>query len=647
MNDKGTKGTARFLSLLLAAALLLVLCACGKKGEPSSPTAAPAKVTSAPADAPPTAARADVSPTSAPAEAPPTAAPASGFDYGSLGRHSFSIEELDVREDIKSAILASKRLSGGSLLIASDGSLIYWGEKRNNAYAYYGEPVAGLYADASNGNILAVMEDGSVYNAVTLISADAGIFDVAWKTHSTNIDAYMLGKDGIVYYYEPYDCEFKSMQNDTKPMSAIARAGSYALFFKSEGGLASPGLLSSGSSGKWRDNVIDAEYWNEAKNAVVGACCYDPHQTVAAITADGTVYAKGSFADDILAMGDLSYITMDNETGLIVGLTTEGKLKFAGPTAGRAEENFRSEGDIRVCGLRLLDDTLWFIDAEGSIRRCDYLTQQCYWDIFTADGSTIQNAYRIDPAGDLYCADREAGSVLSDRRFFHYQRSRSINAGFAEHARILYYLSILDGKMYTSTGFGASRADLDKASQIALADLDADGTEELLILDDGGFMTFAAMYNGKLASFFNTWKGSMLSYPEAAIVVFHDVYSDGTYADSVWHFRKGHAEQLGFCLVLPDGWESTESHMETAYTCNTTLTDLPMKDEEGEKLRNGNTRKREDCPVSRAEFEAWLESLLGSREPVALDQLPFFSMSKEDLGPGLFAGRDPDAAIGQ
>ena len=141
MNDKGTKSAARFLSLLLAAALLLVLCACGKKGEPASPTAAPAKGTAAPAGTP-TFAPADT-PTSVPAGTP-TSAPASGFDYGNLGHPAFSIEELDVREDIRSAILASKRLSGGSLLLASDGSLIYWGGKRHCAYAYYGEPVAGL-----------------------------------------------------------------------------------------------------------------------------------------------------------------------------------------------------------------------------------------------------------------------------------------------------------------------------------------------------------------------------------------------------------------------------------------------------------------------------------------------------------------------
>ena len=113
---------------------------------------------------------------------------------------------LQVREDILSAMEAAGRLSGRNFAVSANGEIYFGsGEKyANYAYAYYGMPISSVYSDDSGSYILAVMEDGSVYNGTTLLVGEDSIRDVAWKTHSTNIDAYMLTSDGNVYYYNPY-----------------------------------------------------------------------------------------------------------------------------------------------------------------------------------------------------------------------------------------------------------------------------------------------------------------------------------------------------------------------------------------------------------------------------------------------------------
>lgn len=144
----------------------------------------------------------------------------------------------------------AKRLSGGDFVVASDGGYYYQESCKNYAYAYYNEPVTGVYADASSDPfILAVLEDGSVYNATTQIAEEIFIHDICWKTHDTNIDAYLLGEDGQLYYYNPdnenNENEFE-LEKDYKDITAICRAGSYALFFCADGHVAVPNIFMSG-----------------------------------------------------------------------------------------------------------------------------------------------------------------------------------------------------------------------------------------------------------------------------------------------------------------------------------------------------------------------------------------------------------------
>lgn len=66
--------------------------------------------------------------------------------------------------------------------------------------------------------------------------------------------------------------------------------------------------------------------------------------TVAGLKADGTVVACGTYAEEIMGWGKLSYLTMSD--GMIVGLKDDGTLKMTGDYAEKMKETVESWTNI-------------------------------------------------------------------------------------------------------------------------------------------------------------------------------------------------------------------------------------------------------------------------------------------------------------
>ena len=530
--------------------------------------------------------------------------------------------DMDIKPEILAAMQASRGLSGGEFNRAPDGGFFYSNKNRNYAYAYYGEPIAGLYADAASENVLALMEDGRVYNGTTLISGNAEIWDVRWKTHTTNIDAYMLGRDGGAYYYDPYKENRFVANGQSEPCSAICRSGSYVLYFLKDGGIVTPSMLMSGGSDKLSQEHID--YWKDVKNIVVGACIASDSgdfNTIAGISADGTVYASGEFAEDILALGELCYIDAGSNTYTFACIGSDHTLKFAGTGIQKVEVE-----NSGIMGLRLLDDTLWIVDEAGNIYEADIESTNFVPEYALKGTKGLARYRRMDADGNVYKVDVGTGS--SDDGYDLFERTQELNAGFGDHTRMLYYLEVLDGKMLLSTDFAPGDEPIEKKSQLALMDLDADGTEELIISGewDSGV---AGIYNSKLTHLCSDlpFEGN----PETGVFGAYSPFSRGG-TEVFYQMRNGRPVDLVSKYVSSDS-------PETMYWIQGSANQLPMTDAAGKALRQDS-----GSAISETEFEALLQSVLAGGE-MREYSFNWFDQSREQLSENLFDGNNPDEVL--
>lgn len=497
------------------------------------------------------------------------------------------LAKMKVREDILSAMETAKKLSGGDFVMASDGGYYYQESCKNYAYAYFDEPVVGVYADASSDPfILAVFEDGRVYNATTPIAEEISIRDVCWKTHDTNIDAYLLGEDGQLYYYNPYNEKSENefiLEEGYENITAICRAGSYALFFCADGHVAVPNIFMSGGSAEWKD--IEVKNWKEI---VVAACAYEEREevyTIAGISADGAVHATGTYAEDILAMGDLAYITMFDDASLIAGLTPDGTVKFAGSDA----DDYAGIVLRDIAGVKAFDDRVWAMGNDGSI----YVIEHD-GDMVTLSEEGSTGSYPC-----FYMATNGDVLINTDNRW---TKSNELNAGVADHTNLLYYLEMSKQKINHGRGFQSSYSDLDDCKFIAY-DVNGDGQREI-ITAPGVSIYISCIYNGTLST--SLYTGDVVGYyPEAQVIV------TVRYGAQVEDYDYGHFIHGAYTLFATrcdyhlEGKEPYET-----YEYFIKKDELPSTDEEGDELRRENKQA-----MSKGEFHALLENMVG-KEPM-------------------------------
>lgn len=275
-------------------------------------------------------------------------------------------KKVEIAEHIKNAMAASDLLTNvNTALIPGEGIVTC----DNGPYDYL--PLYSMYdlkklvTSASASTVLAINNSNELY--FRNIKVAENVEHLVYATNNMNEEGWYTTADGSLYcIYKDFDTNAINtylMAEGTAPINAMG-VEKHDLFIVRADGL----IYANGSEEHW-GKCAEFKNWG-ADIAVIAASKVmneedrgvADYATVAAITGDGRTLAVGDFADDILAMGELSYISMSD--GVIVGLKTDGTLAVAGPYAQLlTDAGVTSLNDI--AGVRVSGEFVSAVDKNG------------------------------------------------------------------------------------------------------------------------------------------------------------------------------------------------------------------------------------------------------------------------------------------
>ena len=295
----------------------------------------------------------------------------------------------------------------------------------------------------------------------------------------------------------------------------------------------------------WKDVVV----MDCMKNESEGTSC------IAAIAADGTVYATGDYANEILSWGDLAYITMNHS--IIVGLKKDGTLKFAGNNAAYiagmnedgsleyadgladvlSKKNFSGVKAVRLCDEYMIammeKGFLWmnlesfepdagineesgysYLDTEGAGNMEDYL-------LIEADGTVKENLDGVwqesgypdissDPQSALFALE------LGKEKIVWGDNKIAVASGGNEWVQVPF-----------------------EELSFQLIDINQDGQKEIFFRNTDTEEGFGGIYNGRLRVILTQY-GFKGYYPSSGILV-----NDNGDSIAYWIFENGSIYSLG------------------------------------------------------------------------------------------------------
>ena len=278
---------------------------------------------------------------------------------------------IEVAAHVQSAIDASNLLTYKRIaVIPGEGIVTCDSDYHDYLPMYSMYDLKKLATSASASTILALTNSNELYFRNEK-HAD-NVTDVVYATNNANEAGWYATGEGDVY------CVYKDFNDDTfnsyqihDGTSAVTAMGveKHDLFIACADGT----ISTTGDPEHWA-KCSEFTSWG-AGIAVIAASKIVNNgtaesATVAAITADGRTLAAGDFADDILAMGELSYIAMTD--GVIIGLRTDGTLAVAGSYAqALTDAGLTSLTDI--AGVMVGNDAISAVDKNGN-----YYFLYCY-----------------------------------------------------------------------------------------------------------------------------------------------------------------------------------------------------------------------------------------------------------------------------
>lgn len=307
------------------------------------------------------------------------------------------IINLKTETYIQEAIDNANLIAGERMFQHANGEIYVHEEMVNFPYAYYGKEKKQL-RESFGRDCLAILDDGSVYNGTTLITDVYNVKDIV-----NSNSAYFITESGKVLSYGKnsydspfidesgssyYDYNVLYEENLENIVAGCEYHGEGDSEYQLEGGRLRLFLDKDGNCYDWSMDASFNENWPGCtiegwKDAVVMDCMkneYEGTSCIAAIAADGTVYATGDYADEILSWGELAYITMNDS--IIAGLKKDGTLAFTGSNtpkiAGIKEDGsieyadgfadeLSGEGFSGVKGIRLCDEYMIVMTEKGFI----------------------------------------------------------------------------------------------------------------------------------------------------------------------------------------------------------------------------------------------------------------------------------------
>ncbi len=221
-----------------------------------------------------------------------------------------------------------------------------------------------LVVSVSGYGIFALTHNGDLYHGYDKIAEH--IVDGAYSDTNVNERASFVSEDGKYYRAYATDGEpvkFQPYEKYSNVLGVSAGRGSFFAFTKDK-------VLYEGSEKEdWPDCSAD-DWKNVAVLAAAKEMKFDNSDfiitaaTIAGLTHDGQTLATGTYADDILAWGDLSYISMYE--GLLVGLSTDGTLRLTGEAGKYLAENSDVTSWSNLITVCAGQDYLSAVDTEGN-----------------------------------------------------------------------------------------------------------------------------------------------------------------------------------------------------------------------------------------------------------------------------------------
>ncbi len=329
-----------------------------------------------------------------------------------------SKKELDISQDIKNAMNANNALSGFNYFLAPDGSILVMGDSSDEGFADF-------YATLSNvekisGNALApfaLTENGDLYYENSVIASE--INSVGYCTTNTNMQGFCINDKDVLWitndrkiFELPQTSKFVDMTTEEKLSGtpATIESDKHDFFVVT-------------TEGKLYAKLNDTEQFKDLDltgfdNLVLVDLAKHMDQfdveslTLAGLKADGSVVATGTYADDILSWGKLSYLTMSD--GMIVGLTPDGKLKMTGDYAEKmkgfveAWENITSV-EVGYANGNNIGYIITAVDKDGTFYYTSLTQERSGAD---AGSASLENGavggrfwYKYAPDGKVYFSD--------------------------------------------------------------------------------------------------------------------------------------------------------------------------------------------------------------------------------------------------
>lgn len=354
-------------------------------------------------------------------------------------------QPAEIVQYVKDAMEAADRLTTGNYFLLEDGSVLTMEDtKRTFAAEYAALPDLKMIIDSSSEmELFALTESGEVYYHDTKIMD--GIIDGAYNTTNVNQSIIAVTEDAIYNLYvtdSPNEALRKSApDNYTDVMNKTVvhsqrMPGKYRDLSTENGDSASgPFAGVSAEKGDYFILTADGRVFTDSEdyagmsfftwqNIAVFATqkrmltslnddkC-ETEITVAAILADGTVMAEGTYAEEILSWGELSYITMSDS--LIVGLTSDGVLKVTGSAAEYVESDLADWQNIvavKVSGTSKVERMINALDSDGNCYQLKFdsrWSENSIYIVSPEDGITgeFTACYKYCPDGGVYRTSSE------------------------------------------------------------------------------------------------------------------------------------------------------------------------------------------------------------------------------------------------
>ena len=481
---------------------------------------------------------------------------------------SIKFKKAEPLDYIQSAIDYANKIGGAGLIMDDEENFYISNAGKDliiSLYCCYGKEVSQIRQTVNWGDVrtFILTGDGDVYLDNFLLSSGKNITDMAISPNVGLARARFLMENGnYIIHYDIY--EIADNEHTVKSGGAVAAAqwDEFGIVLGADGNF-NCDYWEGCEIKDWKDVAVLAFKKNEATKKV----------TIAGISANGTVYATGEYAEDILSWGELAYISMDEQ--LIVGLKKDGTLAFTGEL-GEACAAWETIGSVK--GVRLRNGQIWAI-TEDDVLYGSY-------DKYSVEIGSATFRFKMDKDGNIYKNENEEW-VSTD-----YPKAD------AENTKGLTWYQLL-----------LSRDDI---YSFAIKDLNNDGRDEIIAKMEDGKQKIYANY-GHLENLFTAGAGSyeiVGYYPNAGVIVSKSEMSRFTSTTYTKLFEK----EKVFNMVAGGGFLSMTEY---------------YSDSE-DRFYKGVENKEEN-KISEEEFHEILKSYIGEEEMCVITNEDFVDNNENNL----------------